>query len=193
MSYKNQNELNDGVEYYWFLTVNPKEEEILERLMLQTNLFVKRFYWAAYCYEQRGKTRDEIGRGKHMHMLFHDETLPEYEIMYWCMKYFRELCGNDLHVNLQKVPRDDYYDVLSYIKGYKGGEPKETSKIDYFWRKNRKLKMWYLYDDYGTLNYREKLTSFKSKIEPKGKKSIIKLLSDVHSQNQQKMNWRNIL
>jgi len=72
---------NKAKTYHYWITINPTEDILLKDLKSAVDKLVERTFIEKYMYviEQRGANRDEVGKGKHVHLYF---KIVEQNYMY---------------------------------------------------------------------------------------------------------------
>jgi hypothetical protein len=136
---------------YIFLTISPPEEtkftdmvKCIERAVKRK--FVKQYH---YVFEQRGTNMNNVGKGKHIHLLFKRDINYKPAIIKRDLKNtFKKLYGkntiSDYNFNFKKCGEEYYKLRLLYLKGNKTEEGKaEKCQLDLHFRKLYKLKSIY--------------------------------------------------
>ena len=126
---------------YVMITVNFKDGIDSEIMWKKIYKFLKKKWIVSYiyCLEQRSITELELGKGIHMHCRVElKEGAKPYECKRQTYNTFKHLVGNKLHVNCRYSNKPECF--IDYIKGYKNGVIKPTTKMDIKWRKQNLYK-----------------------------------------------------
>lgn len=141
---------------YMFITINPKESVNFSDFRKKLEKLVNRqiFTNHMYVYEQRGKTRDEAGKGFHAHILVERnlsyKPSKTKELIQNTMKDIVGSVKSPNLLNLQFVGSDFILDKVEYMKADKTGEGKdEKQEIDLVWREQMELEQYYETDEFG--------------------------------------------
>lgn len=136
-----------------FVTINPRDVDPMsfhERVMKMLKWSTITKAW--YCFEQRGTTPEDTGKGPHCHiLLIHKckrKKLTDLLCRFWVNDKW---CGTRKHVNLQKpysMSDDDFIeDHIQYIQGNKFDSDKDPKIVtDYVWRENNLIEKFYFMD-----------------------------------------------
>jgi len=139
-------EHNNG---YCFITINPPDDVSLKVFKTAVEKLVGRNIYLEhiYVYEQRGTSSEDMGKGRHCHMLC------KRNLMYKPSKV-AELTKNTLKnivdvknpalLNIQHIGEDFAKDKIDYITGAKTGEGKDQKQeMDVPWRLSEGLEPYY--------------------------------------------------
>lgn len=133
-----------------FLTVNPKPDVDLEAFKAEVEAIAKRkmFVSGHWCFEQRGQTEDEIGKGVHAHFaMIRDSTYKPSKIAKILSESLlkKGIIGHAKHVDVRQYPVKFLPDKLAYMEGKKWDEGKEPAvKLNKQWRVQNDLKNIYV-------------------------------------------------
>lgn len=125
---------------YILLTVNFKEgvdiNDVLKKIeKCLTKRWIVNYMW---CLEWR-----DLNKGMHCHMRLEIKGGKQsYRCKGEVYNTFKHLVGNKNHIHAHYNNDCSHFD--EYIKGYRNGKPKETSKIDAVMRKKYELKNYYV-------------------------------------------------
>lgn len=127
---------------YYFITINPNDctvsdiEHIIEKLS-------KKPYFVIQCYtlEQRGITPDELGKGKHIHMIV-DKTKPKSELLRLIHSSINKYCTEE-NIDIRKIDAAGRLASEAYMYGLKHADKIPLVKMDILWRKQNNLKNMY--------------------------------------------------
>lgn len=128
----------DTSKFIYFVTINPKEEflgEFVDRVkhVVNTSSYIQN---CAYCFEQRGQTIDEIGKGYHCHMVFDYKVGNNpSKIQDNLFQRFKNFCGTKHHIDVRKYTADFRADKLKYMAGDKWDIDKSYAvELNKVWR-----------------------------------------------------------
>lgn len=138
---------------YALITVNPINDTRLEYLEERMNKFLKK-KWVNECYwvfEQRCKEIDDIdsyGKGLHMHILVAVDGKAKHEVHRETHNTFKNVVGNDKHIDVRMVQKSRVEHAIKYLLGYKDQKGKSPEKmdgvyVDYQWRMDNELDQIY--------------------------------------------------
>lgn len=128
---------------YLFVTINPIECEITELKNIIERLDNKEIKICSYIFEQRGETDDEIGKGKHIHMLIKKRnSISYYKRRILSMLRKTELIEYQESINIIEVTNKEGIDY--YMQGKKAPEKLTKMKYTKIWREQNKLKDIYI-------------------------------------------------
>lgn len=183
---------------YFFITINPMECDIdaIEEII---NIIKKKKYIKLHCYtfEQRGININELGKGKHIHMII-DKTLAKSDILRFIHSSIKKYCTIE-NIDIRKITENGKIVRENYMKGHKSFEKLESVEIDKIWRKENNLQDFYEIIKSNTLNDKdirdikdEEFTiiekeignekgfeNMKVKISTEGKKKTITLINNL--------------
>ena len=134
----------DKGKQYLFITINPRECDIKDLDKIIDKLR-KKLYIYNYVYEQRGEKVEEMGKGKHIHMITKKEKAPSdtiRDIKYGINKL--NLIDNVNKIDIKKVNREGRRKCELYMQGKKSEEKREKQKINEIWREKNKLEEIYV-------------------------------------------------
>lgn len=139
-------EHNNG---YCFITINPPDDVSLKVFKTAVEKLVARNIYteSIYVYEQRGSSSEDMGKGRHCHLLC------KRNLMYKPSKV-AELTKNTLKnivdvknpalLNIQHIGEEYAKDKIEYITGEKTGDGKDQKQeIDIPWRESEGLEAFY--------------------------------------------------
>jgi hypothetical protein len=139
-------EHNNG---YCFITINPPDDVSLKVFKTAVEKLVARNIYteSIYVYEQRGTSSEDMGKGRHCHLLC------KRNLMYKPSKV-AELTKNTLKnivdvknpalLNIQHIGEEYAKDKIEYITGEKTGDGKDQKQeIDIPWRESEGLESFY--------------------------------------------------
>lgn len=129
--------------FIYFVTINPKEEELEEfvdrvHVVVKTSSYIQN---CAYCFEQRGKTIDDMGKGYHCHMVFdyRNGNNPS-QIRTNLFQRFKKFCASKYHIDVRKYTADFRADKLKYMAGDKWDTDKSYAvELNKVWRQKEEL------------------------------------------------------
>lgn len=134
---------------YCFITINPPDDVSLKVFKTAVEKLVARNIYkeSIYVFEQRGTSCEDMGKGRHCHLLC------KRNLMYKPSKV-AELTKNTLKnlvdvknpalLNIQHIGEDYAKDKIEYITGVKTGEGKDLKQeIDIPWRESEGLDPYY--------------------------------------------------
>lgn len=129
---------------YYFITINPKECEIYDLEIIMKKILKKK--WCemyCYVYEQRGKTEDEQGKGKHIHMIIKKKTAKSSAIKE-IYESIKEYCDNKECIDIREISKYGKAIRERYMRGEKAEIKLQSVEIDKKWRRENKLKEIYI-------------------------------------------------
>lgn len=138
-------EHNNG---YCFVTINPKDGVNLQDFIEKVHKYVQRnmFRKSRYVFEQRGKTREEAGKGFHAHILFkRNLDYKPSKIRVNSLNTWKTMCScSDSTFNVKHIGEDFAKDKDEYMTGVKTGEDKDLKQaIDIVWREQNNIESVY--------------------------------------------------
>ncbi len=132
-----------------WLTINPKNTIKLKDFMLKVDKFAKRKMFTKYFYvfEQRGRNRDEVGKGFHCHLLlWRCLSYPPSKIITNSKNTFKNICFvNRFEIfNYHYLAPKMIEDKLKYITEQKYSDDKKLKQsFDSLWRVNNNINSYY--------------------------------------------------
>lgn len=130
----------------WFITVNPSPQIELSKLITvmerwATNKLVEGIM---YTFEQRGETMEELGKGKHIHMLIKCSE-RRGQLRQKLVQCFGGLVGNSLHIDVPPKPCSNKTlpAKIEYLLGIKEDAKMDKVKCDQEWRSQNNLEKIY--------------------------------------------------
>jgi hypothetical protein len=121
---------------YFFVTINPREIELSQLKSFINLCQVHHKSWfecLSYSFEQRGETFDDVGKGKHIHMIIKKNDKKKSDVIRELFSTLKNYCSNPEHINVRKVKNDfEKCNVEKYMKGIKSTEKENKSKKCYF-------------------------------------------------------------
>ena len=136
---------------YFLVTINPKECEINE-LQEIINHIQKRHNWVkimCYTFEQRSTTYEEMGKGKHIHMII-KKNKRKSEVIRELYNSLKNNCETNNHINVKLIKNNmEMGKVEQYMKGKKKDKDNEDKllkcSINETWRlENNLLNIYYI-------------------------------------------------
>lgn len=129
----------------FMITIRPKDNMVaFETFKADVELFISElpFKEVEYCYEQKGESLEELGKGFHTHIVFSTDKVNYWQShilrdakkkKYGFLKYTKANCIQVDKVICEKRARE-------YIRGIKNDEEKELScQFDEVWRKQLEM------------------------------------------------------
>jgi len=141
-----------GTLWLW-LTVSPHDKVQFTDFQKKVTQFSQRkmFKDFFYVYEQRGKNKEEIGKGFHCHFLLkRDIKYKQNKIISNSKNSFKNMTNiNDFNIfNFHWCPEEYLKDKIEYMTGSKTGCEKDTKQlIDVLFRQKYNLNIYYNKDD----------------------------------------------
>lgn len=143
-----------GSKAYWCLvTLRPREEETLGNFMLVMEKIINKKWLkgkAMWVYEQKGTNVDELGAGKHCHILFKLMGVKhgaKQKSKLQCLKEVTDTCHSfklkiaDNCIDIKTGPKADLESVNNYLTGDKADADKHAAQeMDKVWREQKGLK-----------------------------------------------------
>lgn len=125
---------------YFMITIRPKSEDVtFETFKEDVELFVSELPYKEleYCFEQKGESLFELGKGFHVHIIFSTD-----KINYWQSHVLRDVKKKKYGFLKYTKPNCIQVDKIlcivrakEYIRGIKNDEDKELScEFDVIWR-----------------------------------------------------------
>jgi hypothetical protein len=137
---------------YMFITVNPDPKYNLSVRAMYDKLHKlcksTRIIEYLFSIEQRGATKDEMGRGIHAHILIKHKFPKFCKLQQHFYNAFKTVIGNIKHIDIKYCKSvSDVIHRIEYIKGEKKDDLKfDKVEIDREWR-----RIWGIEDTYGYL------------------------------------------
>jgi hypothetical protein len=144
--------IGNEITEYMFITINPDPKYNLSVKMMHDKLckLCKSIRIIEYLFsiEQRGSTKDEMGRGIHAHILIKHKFPKFCKLQQHFYNAFKTVIGNIKHIDIKTCKRvSDVIHRIEYIKGEKKDDLKfDKVEIDREWR-----RIWGIEDTYGYL------------------------------------------
>lgn len=149
MKLKELHAKNNNNGYMW-VTINPKPDVTFANFKKKVDKISTKTCFAdvLYVFEQRGSTKDGLGKGFHAHMLIkrnvkYKPIKLKQNIKNSCKNIVGNI-NNDCQLNIQIVGEDYAKDKQEYILGIKTGEGKSAKQqYDKIWRHENQLEKFY--------------------------------------------------
>lgn len=142
--------------YWCLITLRPRDEESLSNFILVINKIVEKKWLKNQCmwvYEQKGRNLDELGKGKHCHILFKLMGVKhgsKQKSKLQCLKEVTDTCHafklniEDNCINIKTGPKGDLSDANNYLTGDKADVEKHAAQsMDRVFREKNELKALY--------------------------------------------------
>lgn len=139
-------EHNNG---YCFITINPPDSVSLKDFKAAVEKLVVRniYSHSIYAYEQRGTSSQDMGRGRHCHILCKRNLMYKpSKVAELTKNTFKKIVDikNPALLNIQHIGEDFAKDKQDYIVGEKTGDGKDQKQLlDIPWRQSVDLEPYY--------------------------------------------------
>lgn len=147
---KNEKAKESDTKYLGFFTFNFKPGITLENLFIFMDKLTKKKWMStySYCIEQRGESLEELGKGLHIHLLFHRNQKRPSECVRECFNTFNKYTEIPFTIFNKKCckfyPLEYYDEKIDYMVGAKWDEEKLTKvSMDKEFRKRNNIKSLY--------------------------------------------------
>lgn len=147
---KNEKAKESDTKYLGFFTFNFKPGITLENLFIFMNKLTKKKWMStySYCIEQRGESLEELGKGLHIHLLFHRNQKRPSECVRECFNTFNKYTEMSFTIFNKKCckfyPLEYYDDKIEYMVGAKWDKDKLIKvQMDKEFRKRNDIKLLY--------------------------------------------------
>lgn len=129
---------------YLFITLSPKECEIEDLHTIIKNLRKKSWLELhSYTFEQRSETMDDMGLGKHIHMIIKNVLKAKSKIIQEFHNCIHKLCDKE-KIDIKTLDEESKENAEKYMQGLKIGEKYRSTLINAEWRKQNALKTIYI-------------------------------------------------
>lgn len=127
---------------YYFITINPIECEKNDLDKIMSGICKKKWIKIySYVYEQRGKSEEEIGKGKHIHILI-EKNKKKNEVIKEIHNTIKQYCDKE-KVDVKEITEKEKNDRINYMKGNKCNDKKLLVEMDKIWRNKNGIKDYY--------------------------------------------------
>jgi len=141
---------NKAKTYHYWITINPTEDILLKDLKSAVDKLTLRSFIEKYMYviEQRGANRDEVGKGKHIHMYFKIYE-DKYQVPSKIIELMKSTLKRVVNVNTKalwiQILKEEYVkDKILYMIDKKTDEGKpEKQEMDQIYREINNLDNYY--------------------------------------------------
>ena len=127
---------------YYFITINPIEctTSDIESIINSIN---KRKFVNLHCYtfEQRGTILDDIGKGKHIHLII-DKTIAKSDAIKYIHNSIKKYCTLE-NVDIREITENGKILRENYMRGNKQFDKLQSVEIDKIWREQNNLLDYY--------------------------------------------------
>lgn len=142
-----------GKAYWCLITLRPRDEESLSHFILVINKIVEKKWLKDKClwvYEQKGRTNELLGTGKHVHILFKLMGVKhgsKQKSKLQCLKEVTDTCHSfklnieDNCIDIKTGPKVDLHSANNYLTGDKADAGKHAAQeMDKVFREKNGLK-----------------------------------------------------
>ena len=134
---------------YLFLTINPNPHITLKEFIVATTKMMSKPWIAKYlyCYEQRGETEEECGKGFHFHAIIEKPDGKSYaHILRELSSSANKLCDTSCmnFFNIKNISEEEKNRKITYITGQKADALKHAKQqMDIPFRQRNNLLSFY--------------------------------------------------